>query len=228
MIKTLVSLLKGTRIILVSRDVKFLYKVSKILKENKINYAEFMPPSGLGPRSVVITTHKECENIEAPLKICLEEADELRLLVSLAECALSSEGLNVEYVVGIDPGKNYGLALIASGILVKGFTVRGLKEALDLLTSLSRVLGVANYRLKVGGQISPHELSLLLSSISPRSRIELVNEALSSAKKRLFKELRREVKDEDILSACAIALCRGKEIKPPQIEKNDSFSDLSE
>jgi len=215
MIKTLASLLKGTRIILVSRDAKFLYKVSKILKENKINYAESTPPSELGPRSVVITTEEECESIETPSKICLEEVDELSLLVSLAERALSFEGLNVEYVVGIDPGKNYGLALIASGILVKGFTVRGLEEALDLLTSLIRTLGAAKYRLRVGGQISPHELSLLLSSLSPKSKIELVNEALSSAKKRLFKELRREVRDEDILSACAIALCKGKEVKRP-------------
>jgi|GEM_PF-2191814 len=212
LVKSLREALKGFKLLLVSKDFKFLYEASKVLKSNGIvDFREVENLSDVKPRCIVITTDHECDEIEYRSKICLGEVDELSLLVSIVENVLKESGKQVNYVVGIDPGKTYGIALLISGILIKGFVVKRFQELMNFLTDLDkRVIGCRTYKLRVGCSIGRKELNAIANITKGKAEVEVVDEKFSSIKKTLLKGLRNRIKEEDIVSACAIASCKGK------------------
>lgn len=199
------------KIAVVTVSGKAYYKLVNELKRRNIKFLSLTPGDSvpLGVK-VVITTKKERLLVEhSSILVYREEADPA-LVVNKAFQVVQGRKNYEKVVVGVDPGKTFGLALLGDGNVLETLTCSGLEETLNTVSKMLEKVSAATNVVRVGNGAPFYTrqlLDLLENALPEETTIEIVSEEGTS---RFGREVthRREMKDA--MSAIKIAEKRGK------------------
>lgn len=161
---------------------KAYYLLVKALKERKVDFLSLTPFENVPLNvKVVITTEAERKHIKHPSVVVYREHTEPTAIVDEAIKLVEGKKTFETLVVGLDPGKTFGLAVLNDGKVAKTFTCSSEHEAVETVADIFRQEEESAVRvLKVGSSPSAYsgDLLSLLDELLPKDvAIELVQEA---------------------------------------------------
>lgn len=161
---------------------KAYYLIVKALKERKIDFLSLMPFENVPlDVKVVITTEAERKNIKHPITVVYRENTDASAIVDEAIKLIDGKKTFETLVVGLDPGKTFGLAVLADGKVAKTFTCSSEDDAVKTVVhAFSEEKEPAVRVLKVGSSPSAScsNLLSLFDDVLPKDvAIEVVQEA---------------------------------------------------
>ncbi|MEM0448709.1 MAG: hypothetical protein QW520_02680 [Methanomassiliicoccales archaeon] len=192
---------------LYTEDFQRFYQLVRLLKKKGEPFIslgrEGKVPSTVG---VVITTEAERKKVDFEHVVVLEDPEEA---VSMAKCMLAGGIRFHTVVVGIDPGKNVGLAVFGEGRMLASETVRTPAEVPKAVAKILRCLTFSKAIARVGHG-DPTKGNLIIREIWDMfDEIELVDETGTT--------IRSEEPDAE--AAKRIAMTKGELlVEPPKIE----------
>jgi len=189
---------------------KAYYLLVNELKERDLPFLSLMPREPV-PQSVkvVITTGKERPLITHPNVFIFNENADPATVVSEALRSVEGKKSYERVVVGVDPGKTFGLAVLGDGKVLETVTCSSLEETgntiLKVLTGTQAATGV----VKIGNgapAITKQLLNLLDEALPNGTAMEVVSEAGTS---RFGRDAIHRREGRDVMSAIKIAERRG-------------------
>jgi hypothetical protein len=190
---------------------KAYYKLVKELKQRKIPFLSLIPRDHVPLNiKVVMTTKEEQHLIKHPNILVFE--DEMAPTTVVDEAIRVAQGKR-DYdrvIIGIDPGKTFGVAITADGKVLETVTCSSLEETVNtVLESLNRTPATVNVvKIGNGAPIYAEKLIHLLNmSLPKRVVIKIVSEAGTSHFMRETTHLRGS---RDMMSAIKIAERNGQ------------------
>jgi len=158
---------------------------------------------------VVITTESERGFVNHQKVLVYNTAVDPAAIVNEAVRIVEGKGIYENLVVGVDPGKTFGLALLGDGVVLKTFTCPNANEAINKITDIFREQRGATRVLRVGKwslSNTTEFLSSLNKNLPEDVMIEIVSEAGTS---RLMGESVHKRGLRHTISAVKIAERRG-------------------
>jgi len=159
---------------------------------------------------VVLTTEKESNQISHSNILLFEQGSKPKFVVDKANLIIQGKKSYERIVIGVDPGKTYGMALLGDNKVLETLTASNIEEVtLLILDSLKRF--PAEVRLvRVGDGLPEHTETLLIAldkTLPADTFIEIVSEAKTS--QLVNKSVNRRVL-RDAVSAIKIAERNGR------------------
>ena len=199
------------KIALATVSGKAYYRLVKELKQRKIPFLSLIPRDHVPLNiKVVITTKEEQHLVKHPNILIFE--NEIAPTTIIDEAIRVTQGKR-DYdrvIIGIDPGKTFGVATIADGKVLETTTCSSLEETVNtVLESLSRTPATVNVvKIGNGAPIYAEKLVHLLNmSLPKRVAIEIVSEAGTS---HFMRETTHQRGSRDVMSAIKIAERNGR------------------
>lgn len=193
---------------------KAYYLVVSELKKHKLPFLSLKPqediPLGI---KVVITTEEEHHFVRHPHTLIFKVGENPEDIVNEAIRIVKGKTSYARVVVGVDPGKTFGIAVVGDGELIETVNCQSIKEAVSTIAEILEKNPASFKVVKVGNGV-PEYLKYLLDSLDrilpEEVEIKTVEEAGTtrlSSKKRNRRALR------DMLSAAKIAVREGKLVR---------------
>jgi hypothetical protein len=197
------------KIAIVTVSGKAYYQLVNELKQRRIFFSSLVPGEPIAPSiKAVITTDKEKSLLNHPNIIIYDPETEPSDAVNEAMRAIRDKEIYDEVIIGVDPGKTFGVAILGDGIVLKTEDGLSLEKTIDtILTGLKKNPGKI-LRVRIGSGIPKlaEELSRRLKIALPSNvAIEMVSEAGTSSLKTRCTQ--RKISDAD--SAVKIAAEKG-------------------
>lgn len=161
---------------------KAYYLLVKALKERKVDFLSLTPFENVPLNvKVVITSEAERKHIKHPSTVVYRENADASAVVDEAIRLIEGKTMFETLVVGLDPGKTFGLAVLNDGKVTKTFTCSSEDEAVKTVKDIFRQERESAVRvLKVGSSPSSYagDLLSLFDDVLPKDvAIEVVQEA---------------------------------------------------
>jgi hypothetical protein len=198
------------KIALATVSGKAYYKLVSELKQRDISFLSLMPRDPLPLTiKVVITTEKERHLVKHPNVLVFNEETDATPIVNEAIKTVQGKKNYEKVVVGVDPGKTVGLAILGDENVLETLTCSSLEETVNSILRMLEKPQAINNRVKIGNGAPLYTkqlLDLLDEALPEEVGIEIVSEEGTS---RFGKETvhRRDVKD--VMSAIRIAGRKG-------------------
>jgi len=190
---------------------KAYYKLVNELKERKLLFLSLLPGETIpGTARVVITTLNEKTLIDHPSVIVFNEDDDPKNAVNEAFRIAAGKEVYREVIIGVDPGRTFGIAVFCDENVLKTDEALSLEETIDnILSSLKEnPANAQTVRIGYGIPKLAEELVRRLRRALPGNvKIEVVSEEGTSHSE--VKSRGRKLSDAD--SALRIAQKRGRE-----------------
>jgi len=199
-----------TKIALATVLGKAYYKLVSELKQRGVPFLSLTPRDPIPLTiKVVITTEKERSLVKHPNVLVFNEETDAAPVVYEAIKTVQGKKIYERVVVGVDPGKTFGLAILGDGNVLETFTCSSLEETVNtVLRMLEKPQAIINMvKIGNGAPLYTKQLLNLLDEALPEEiGIEVVSEEGTS---RFGRETvhRRDVKD--VMSATRIAERKG-------------------
>jgi len=190
---------------------KAYYKLVNELKRRGLPFLSLKPTDAVPlDVKVVITTGRERKMVKHPCILVFEEENDPAEVVNEAIRLDEGKPGYDKMVIGVDPGRTFGVAVIGDGRILKTVNCSSMVETIDtILNALDKVPATIN-RVKIGdgAPIYTNELLRMLNEALPKeTEIEVVCEAGTSQPDKGMAH-RREVKNRT--SAIRIAERKGR------------------
>jgi len=199
------------KIALATVSGKAYYKLANELRERGLPFLSLTPRDQVPlDVKVVITTQKERGLITHPNTIVFEDEADPAIVVDEAVRVVQGKRSYDRVVVGVDPGKTFGIAILGDGNPLETVTCSSLEETVNtILKALSRVPAKINVvKIGDGSPVYTKELLRLLDeALLKETLIEIVSEVGTS---HLARETIRQRGERDVMSAMKIAERRGQ------------------
>lgn len=181
------------------------YKIVNELKSRDMPFLSLIPGEAVPPSiKVIITTENEASRIDHPRILIYDVKADPSRVVDEALRIIMDKSLYEELIVGIDPGKTFGIAILADGKILRREGGLSMERAIDLiLTELGRKPSRAR-KVRIGRGVPDlaEEIARRLKKALPEGiAIEMVDEGGTSTIK--DKGFKRKLSDAD--SAVRIA-----------------------
>lgn len=190
---------------------KAYYLIIRELKRLRVPFISLTPWDEI-PMEIeaVITTEEEKAHINHPRVVAFKEGENPSEVVGRAiKAVMDREGVE-EVVIGVDPGKTYGVAVLIGKEVYESTSHRTLGGALKSILKAIHSFPSLKKIVKVGSGAQPYlnETVNSLDELLPLDvEIEIVNEEGTSRVTKLSKRLKG---GRDAASAVMIASRRGK------------------
>ena len=190
---------------------KAYYLLVNELKRRGVDFLSLTPQESVPiDIEVVITTAAERHFIKHPQILVYTNETDPAEVVNEAVRTLQGKKSRETIVVGVDPGKTFGLAVLSDGDVLETVTCSNIEETVNtIVNALAKLQAVARI-VKVGNgapSIAAELLSLLDETLPKSVAIEVVSEAGTS---RFVGETLHKRGLRDALSAVKIAERRGQ------------------
>lgn len=211
------------KIAVVTVSGKAYYFIVNELKLKKLPFLSLKPTDTIPVDiKVVITTEKEQEQISHPNKIIFKQDSDPAQIIAEAERVVQGKTSYEKIVVGIDPGKTFGIAVLGDGKIIE--TANGFNEEETFRTVMNAIKrNPANSLIiRIGDSAPTYAESLLrlFEQELPRNvDMEMVSEAGTTS---LSKELPNRKGAKDVISAIKIAGRFGRPIKRRENSEQNS------
>ncbi|HDI46328.1 MAG TPA: hypothetical protein ENF82_00805 [Candidatus Methanomethylia archaeon] len=196
-----------------TEDARLYYLLVRELKSLGLPFESFRVeekiPAGI---LVIITSERERSRLRAKQKVIAVKSleDVSKAIAEARMVLLGKEGSFRELLVGIDPGKNIGVAIVADGEFLEGKVFRDVDSAVSYVKQAVERYPAAKSFIKIGvGSPEYEELAFKVSSeVKGVQKVVLVDESGSGRGLEKFKGLPR-----DVVSAISIAMREGRQRK---------------
>jgi hypothetical protein len=200
----------STRIAVATVSGKAYYLLVNELKKRGISFLSLVPHE-IVPLDVevVITTFKERHLVQHPKILVYEDKTNPAKVVDEAFRIIGGNKHYEPIVVGVDPGKTFGVAVLCEGNVLETTTCSAIEATVSKILDILRKPKSAYCIVRVGNgahSITTKFLSLLDETLPDDVSIEVVNEAGTS---RFIGEKLHKRGSRDALSAVKIAERRG-------------------
>ncbi len=215
-------------IAVVTSDPKTYFLAVKHLKEFKFPFLSLIPGENIPSNVSVILSDEEnlIQNHRKIVKITRSMAEkDFKKKIIDAICILRTGKEHFENLfIGVDPGPNFGVAILADGDCLETYKNSSLKEILDFINISVEIYPAGNKIIRIGTGATSHQRKLvegLLETLSEsQTHLELVDETKTRPSKRMD-----GIKNKHIRSAMKIAVREGKEITLP-LERRKEHKNL--
>jgi hypothetical protein len=185
------------------------------LKERNIPFISLVPGEPVPAKvKLVITTEKEKQAVNFEKILLFHSEAELDDIVNEAKKTLLGKEAYEKIVIGLDPGKATGLAILADGKIIEEGNCYSAQE---VIKSILKTIGNVNYSqtavtVKIGSGVPLYRelLEDLDTSLPAEAVLEVVNEAGTN---KPLKENKRSRKIRHISSAKRIAGRNGRRVE---------------
>jgi len=150
------------------------------LNKRKIPFLSLIPGEAIPPSiKVVITTKDERGRIDHPSVLIYDPQESPSAVIDEAVRIIQGKKIYEELVIGIDPGKTFGVAVLGDGNVLEKKERLTLEVAIDsVLTAIDRH-PARRYRIKIGDgvpELAEEMASRLEPSIPEGAVVEIVSE----------------------------------------------------
>ncbi len=194
-------------IAVVTSDMKLYYRVVKELKNEGIGFIS-MKPGEIIPKEIkcIITSSNEKKLILHPNILTVDTEDSYPIVPRLR--FILTEGEPSLIIVGVDPGKTYGIAVLINENVLEAHKAFSSKEASEIIKNILKTFPAVRkiIRIGTGNPIYYKQLLEFLNNVD--ADLELVNEFETSSGSRATKDTK-----------AAIAIANKKGLKPQEFEK---------
>jgi len=189
---------------------KAYYLLVNELRQRKLAFLSCVPDKPIPPSvQVVVTTEAERPTVKHPNVLVYDAEKEPAEVVDEAVRVIQSKEAYREVTVGIDPGKNFGVAVLGDGRILKKTQTFSLEKAVDTVLMETKKNPAQRHRVRIGNgipELAEELASRLDMALTDDVPIELVSEAGTSILK--SEGTRRKATDAD--SATEIARKNGQ------------------
>ena len=190
------------------------YKLVNELKGRNIPFLSLTPRDPIFPSvKVVITTGKERNLIKHHNVLIFDEETDPTTVINEALRLAEGKRSYEKVVIGVDPGKTSGLAVLSDGNVLETFTCSSPEETKNTVIEVLNKLPAAVNVVKIGNgapAYTEHLLNLLDEALPEDTAIEIVSEAGTS---RFEKKAIHKREGKDVISAIKIAQRRGNNFR---------------
>jgi len=189
---------------------KAYYKLVNELKGRGVPFLSLTPRDPVPPSvKVVITTEKERHLITHPSVLIFNEEKDPTTVVNEALRLVEGKKSYERVVIGVDPGKTFGLAVLGDGNVLETVTCSSSEETVNTVMKVLKGAPAAIYVVKIGNGAPAYTkqlLKLLDEALPEEAVMEVVSEAGTS---RFEREAAHRGAGKDAMSAIKIAERRG-------------------
>jgi len=190
---------------------KAYYLLVNELKARGLDFLSLTPQESVPVEiEVVITTAAEHHFIKHPSVLIFKNEADPAEVVNEAVRMIQGKKSPETIVVGVDPGKTFGLSVLSDGIVLETATCSSIEETVHTIVNSLSKLKASGQIVKVGNgapSITVELLSVLDETLPKGVAIEVVSEAGTS---RFVGETLHKRGLRDALSAVKIAQRRGQ------------------
>jgi RNase H-fold protein (predicted Holliday junction resolvase) len=200
-------------IAVVTTSGRAYYRLVSELKRRQIAFLSLIPgePFPLSVK-VAITTEKEREDVDIANVLIYNERNEPSCVVEKATQLVQGKKRYHDVVVGVDPGKSFGLAILADGAILETGTLTSENEAAEkILDHVERLVSDRSV-VKVGCGAELYR-GRLLRLLKHRLPLDVSLEIVEEAKTTQNAKKSEQKGSKDALSAVEIALRNGRGVK---------------
>jgi len=166
---------------------KAYYWLVNELNKRRIPFLSVVPGESIPPSiKVVITTKEEREQIDHPSVLIYDPEEKPSAIIDEAVRIIKGKKIYEELVVGIDPGKNFGVAVLGDGNVLEKKERLTLEMAIDMALTALRRHPARMRRIKIGDgvpEMAEEVASRLQIAVPEDTVIEIVSEAGTSSVK---------------------------------------------
>jgi len=199
-----------TKIAVVTVSGKAYYKLVNELKRRDLLFLSLIPGEPIPTYvKVAITTEKEQSLINHPRILIFDAETEPTSILDEAIRIIEEKEICEKLVVGVDPGKTFGVAILCDGKVLRTQDCSSLEETIDIILTALKMnpAKVQIVRIGIGIPSLADELLRRLSgSLPEHTQVEMVSESGTSRFRR--EDGRKKLSDAD--SAVKIAEKRGR------------------
>ncbi|MEM1606551.1 MAG: hypothetical protein QW341_05370 [Candidatus Bathyarchaeia archaeon] len=197
---------------------KAYYKLVNELKNRNVPFLSIVPGEAIPPSvKVIITTENERALINHPQVLIYDvESDPSNIIGEALRIAVNKDFYE-ELIIGVDPGKTFGVAVLADGKPIKRGEFSSVDDAIShILAELNTPSRIKKVRIGKGVPNLAIELARKLEKSLPKNvAIEMVNEEGTS----VLKESGVKRKLSDAESAVKIASRKGEKIRRESVNE---------
>jgi hypothetical protein len=187
------------------------YKLVKELKRKQLSFRSLKPWDSIPlDIKVVITTKEESQQVTHPQVIIFEQGTNPESVVDRALLVVQGKRSYEKVVVGVDPGKTYGIALLGDDKVLETLTSPSIEMAINLILDWVNRFPATTKEVHVGNgpkKYTKRLIQLLNEKLPEETMIKIVSEAGTSHTVGEYIN-RRGLRDT--VSATEIALRKGK------------------
>jgi hypothetical protein len=198
------------RIAVATVSGKAYYKLVNELKSRNIPFLSLVPgepiPQSIG---VVLTTDSEKSLINHQKVLVYNIEEDPSNVINEALRIITSKNLYEELIIGVDPGKTFGVAVLADGKILRRGEFSSIEKAIDMIFVELKNNPSKIQKIRIGKGVPDlaEEIARRLESSLPENIvIEMVDEAGTSTLKNMG--FKRKLSDAD--SAIKIASKKGE------------------
>jgi hypothetical protein len=176
--------MKKAKIAVATVSGRAYYELVKELKRKRLLFQSLKPwdsiPLGI---KVVITTQEESKQISHPQVLIFEQGTNPESVVDKALLVVQGKRSYEKIVVGVDPGKTYGIALLGDDNVLETLTSSSLELAVNLILDSVNRFPAETKAVHVGNGPPKHTkrlIQLLNEKLPEETMIEIVSEAGTS------------------------------------------------
>jgi hypothetical protein len=193
---------------------KAYYFIVNELKRKKLPFLSLKPTDEIPlDIKVVITTEKEQHQVAYPTKVIYKEDSDLAQIIAEAERIIQGKKNYEKIVVGIDPGKTFGIAVLGDGKIIETANSSSEEETFRIIADAIKRNPADSLIIRIGDSAPTYAENLLRlfeRELPKNVELELVSEAGTT---RLSHELPNRQGAKDVISAIKIAGRFGRPIK---------------
>jgi hypothetical protein len=190
-----------------TENFSIYYDLVKILKERKIPFTSLsfddMVPANVG---LVITSEEELGKVWFEPKLGVAEKDDMALMVDKALKVIKGKDKFGRLVMGIDPGKRPGVAVLGDGEVLDVYQVDLPEKVTHILKRILKTYPEQDILIRIGDGAPTHRNRIINALFNFGVPMEMVDESNTTQK----------IGQPDIKAAIDIAMNPGKPIKSKQ------------
>jgi hypothetical protein len=187
-----------------TENFSIYYEIVKVLKERKIPFISLSLDDAIpGNVGLVLSTPDELPRIWFDHKLAITEKDDISLMIDKALKILEGKEKFNRLIIGIDPGKRPGVAVMGDGEILEVYHVDSPEKVVSILKRVLKTYSKAEVLIRIGHGDPTHRNRIINTLFNLGVQIEMVDETSTT----------RKTVQPDIKAAIDIALSGGIPIK---------------
>ena len=199
-----------------TENFSLYYDLVKILKERRIPFTSLSfndkVPANVG---IILTTSADSKKFRFKPKLELGEKDDISLMIDRALKILEGKDTFEKLIIGIDPGKRPGVAVLGDGEILNVHQVDSPEKVVDILKQVKKTYPKQDILIRIGHGAPTHRNRIINALYNFGVPMEMVDESHTTQK----------TVQPDIKAAIDIALGSGIPIKS-KLEVNPTEGEI--